>query len=123
MSILVFILILSILVLIHEFGHFFMAKRNGIGVEEFGIGLPPRAWGKKIGETIYSVNWLPFGGFVRLVGEDATDLKRDAKNSFYVKNLTQRTIVVVAGVVANLILAVVIFYVVIFALGFKVSQI
>src|SRR3989338_3999149 len=83
MAIIVFIIILSVLVLIHEFGHFFMAKRNGIGVEEFGIGLPPRAWGKKIGETIYSVNYLPFGGFVRLVGEDSTDAKRDQKNSFY----------------------------------------
>ena len=119
MAILVFIIILSVLVLIHEFGHFFMAKRNGIGVEEFGIGLPPRAWGKKIGETIYSVNWLPFGGFVRLVGEDSTDAKRDQKNSFYTKSIWQRGQVVVAGVVMNLLLAVAIFYIVLAALGFK----
>ncbi|MBI2594155.1 site-2 protease family protein [Candidatus Curtissbacteria bacterium] len=121
MAILIFILILSVLVLIHEFGHFLMAKRAGIGVEEFGFGLPPRAWGKKIGETIYSVNWLPFGGFVRLVGEDPTDKRAGQKNSFYTKSLRERTAVVVAGVVANLILAVLIFYVVIFALKFKVS--
>lgn len=119
MAILIFIIILSILVLIHEFGHFFMAKRNGIGVEEFGIGLPPRIWGKKVGDTIYSVNWLPFGGFVRLVGEDPTDKKRDAKNSFYTKSIWQRSQVVVAGVVMNLLLAVVIFYIVLIALGFK----
>src|SRR4030042_3083230 len=121
MAILVFIIILSILVLLHELGHFLMAKRAGIGVEEFGIGLPPRLWGKKIGETIYSVNLLPFGGFVRLVGEDPTDKRRDEKNSFYVKNLFQRSSVVVAGVVANFILAIVIFYIVVFALGFKIN--
>lgn len=120
-SILVFILILSVLVLIHEFGHFIMAKRAGIGVEEFGFGLPPRVWGKKVGETIYSINWLPFGGFVKLVGEDPTDECRDAKNSFYAKSVGRRMSVVVAGVVMNFLLAVVIFYIVVFALGFKVS--
>lgn len=119
MAILIFIIILSVLVLIHEFGHFIMARRNGIGVEEFGFGLPPRAWGKKIGETIYSVNWLPFGGFVKLVGEDPTDVRREQKNSFYVKTIWQRTQVVVAGVLMNLLLAVLIFYIVLFALGFK----
>jgi len=121
MAILVFIVILSILVLLHELGHFLMAKRAGIGVEEFGLGLPPRIWGKKIGETIYSVNWLPFGGFVRLVGEDPLDKNVNAKNSFYQKSILQRSLVVVAGVVSNFILAVVIFYIVVFALGFKVS--
>lgn len=120
-SILVFILILSILVLIHEFGHFIMAKRAGIGVEEFGFGLPPKAWGKKIGETIYSINWLPFGGFVKLVGEDPTDSRRDQKNSFYTKSIARRMSVVVAGVVMNFLLAVIIFYIVVFALGFKVN--
>ncbi len=120
-AVIIFIIILSILVMIHEFGHFIMAKRAGIGVEEFGFGLPPRLWGKKIGETIYSLNWLPFGGFVRLVGEDPTDKKRDAKNSFYTKSLWQRSSVVLAGVFMNLMLAVVIFYVVVFALGFKVN--
>src|SRR3990167_9330766 len=121
MAILVFIVILSVLVILHELGHFLMAKRAGIGVEEFGIGLPPRIWGKKIGETIYSVNWLPFGGFVRLVGEDPEDKKKDQKNSFYIKSIGQRMLVVVAGVVANFALAVVIFYIVVAALGYKVS--
>ncbi|HLA03632.1 MAG TPA: M50 family metallopeptidase [Patescibacteria group bacterium] len=121
MAILVFIIILSVLVMLHELGHFLMAKRAGIGVEEFGIGLPPRIWGKKIGETIYSVNWLPFGGFVRLVGEDPEDKKKNQKNSFYTKSIGQRMLVVVAGVVANFALAVVIFYIVVAALGYKVS--
>lgn len=121
LAIIVFIIILSILVMLHELGHFLMAKRAGIGVEEFGFGLPPRAWGKKIGETIYSINWLPFGGFVKLVGEDPTDKRREQENSYYVKTIWQRALVVVAGVVANLILAVLIFYIVLFALGFRVS--
>jgi len=121
MAILVFIVILSVLVILHELGHFLMAKRAGIGVEEFGIGLPPRIWGKKIGETIYSVNWLPFGGFVRLVGEDPEDKKSNQKNSFYIKSIGQRMLVVVAGVFANFALAVVIFYIVVAALGYKVS--
>ncbi len=72
-TIIVFILIFSVLVLVHEFGHFIMAKRAGIKVEEFGFGLPPRIWGKKKGETLYSINWIPFGGFVRMFGEDSKD--------------------------------------------------
>ena len=122
LAIVIFIIILSVLVMIHEFGHFIMAKRAGIGVEEFGFGLPPRIWGKKVGGTIYSVNWLPFGGFVRLVGEDPTDKHRDDKNSFYVKSIWQRFKVVVAGVFMNLVLAVAVFYIVVFALGFKVNM-
>lgn len=121
LSILIFILILSVLVMLHEFGHFLAAKRAGIGVEEFGFGLPPRIWGKKIGQTLYSINWLPFGGFVKLIGEDPTDARREEPNSFFTKPLSARMKVVVAGVVFNFILAVLIFYIVIFALGFKVS--
>lgn len=102
----VFVLIFSVLVLIHEFGHFIMAKRAGIKVEEFGFGLPPRLWGKKKGETIYSINWIPFGGFVRMLGEDATDpnmLKK--KRSFIAQPMRARAKVIVAGVVMNFFLA------------------
>ena len=70
MAIIIFILILSILVLVHEFGHFIAAKRNGIRVEEFGLGLPPKIFSRQYGETMYSLNLLPFGGFVKLTGED-----------------------------------------------------
>lgn len=67
------IIFLSILILVHELGHFLLAKRFGLFVGEFGLGLPPRAWGKKIGETVYSINWLPFGGYVKIAGEDGAD--------------------------------------------------
>ncbi|MCJ7826049.1 site-2 protease family protein, partial [Patescibacteria group bacterium] len=68
-----FLLILSILVFVHEFGHFIMARLIGVKVIEFGFGLPPRIYGKKIKGTIYSINWLLIGGFVRLAGEDDED--------------------------------------------------
>ncbi len=111
-SILVFILVLSILVLVHEFGHFWVAKRNGIWVEEFGIGLPPRIFGKKIGETIYSINLLPFGGFVKLHGEMTEDQIINKERSFFYKSKRVKTAVIVAGVIMNFLLAVFAFAVV-----------
>jgi len=105
-SILVFLIVLSILVLVHEFGHYFVAKKNGIWVEEFGFGLPPRVIGKKIGETIYSINLFPFGGFVRLHGENEETGITKPKRAFLGKSKRVRFGVVVAGVVMNFILAV-----------------
>ncbi len=67
------IIFLSVLILVHEIGHFLTAKKFGLLVEEFGFGLPPRLWGKKIGETIYSINALPFGGFVKIYGENQSE--------------------------------------------------
>ncbi len=99
------VLVLSALILIHEFGHFIAAKRSGVWVEEFGIGLPPRAFGKKIGVTIYSVNWLPFGGFVRLHGEMLEDSDTVSEKSFMGKSKLTRAKIIVAGIFMNLILA------------------
>ena len=82
-TVLVFILILSFLVLIHELGHFLVARKFGIKVEEFGFGFPPRIWGIKRGETLYSINALPIGGFVKLYGEDDAGggkITKDDKN-------------------------------------------
>jgi len=111
-SIIIFILVLSVLVLSHEFGHFIVARKSGIKVEEFGFGLPPRLWGKKIGETIYSINAFPFGGFVKLHGEQEEDLKTDTGRSFLHKSKKVRALVVIAGVVMNFILAFVVFSIV-----------
>ena len=117
MFIVVFIITILILVVIHELGHFFAAKKFNIKVLEFGFGLPPRAWGKKIGETIWSLNWLPFGGFVRLLGEDEVDKEvLDNTRSFAAQHVSKRMLVVVAGVLMNLILAWFLFYIV---LGFQ----
>jgi len=91
-TIIVFVLLLSVLVLIHEAGHFFVAKKLGIKVEEFGFGFPPRLFGKKIGETIYSINWLPIGGFVKLYGEDEAGAGRIALPKKTNKNKISDTI-------------------------------
>lgn len=110
MTVLVFFGMLSILVIIHELGHFLTAKKFGIKVEEFGFGLPPRIFGIKKGETIYSLNWLPIGGFVKLYGEDLEPGQK-APNSminraFYSRPIWQRVIVLVAGVFMNFVLSV-----------------
>ena len=119
-TIIAFVIILSVLVLIHELGHFLVAKKFGIKVEEFGVGFPPRAISKKIGETVYSINWLPVGGFVKLYGEDAAGggkvgkqgnvdggQETDIKRAFYARPLWQRMLVVTSGVIMNFILAIV----------------
>lgn len=85
------------LIILHEFGHFIMAKRFGVKVEEFGIFLPPRIFGKKFGETIYSLNLLPFGAFVKLYGEEK---EIQDPRSFSSKPVWQRTLIVIAGVVS-----------------------
>jgi RIP metalloprotease RseP len=96
-SIIIFFLILGLLVLIHEFGHFVAAKKQGILVEEFGFGFPPRIWGIKKGETLYSINAIPLGGFVRVYTEKNI-MKRTKKMSIpncetelsFIKNLGKK---------------------------------
>jgi regulator of sigma E protease len=109
LSILTAVLVLSLLVLVHELGHFIAAKRSGVLVEEFGIGLPPRIFGKKIGETIYSINALPFGGFVKLHGENSDENLKYPKRSFLNKDKITRIKIVTAGVLMNFILGIVAF--------------
>lgn len=103
MTVIIFLIVLSILIFVHEAGHFVMAKRSGMKVEEFGFGFPPRLWGFKRGETIYSINWIPFGGFVRIYGEDGEH--RDAPRSFGAQTFWAKLKVVLAGVVMNFVLA------------------
>lgn len=119
LSILVFIIILSVIVLIHEFGHFYTALKFGIKAEEFGFGFPPKVWAKKIGKTLFSVNLFPIGGFVRLKGEDATEKGSLDRDSFSAKPPHLRFIVAIAGIVLNFVLAVVIFQTMLVFMGFK----
>lgn len=116
-SALAFVVLLSFLVLIHEFGHYLAAVRSGVVVEEFGFGLPPRAktlfW---YGRTRFSLNWIPFGGFVRLKGENAsTEAERKAPGSFGAASIPRRVLILTAGVLMNFVFAIVIF-----TLGFSV---
>jgi RIP metalloprotease RseP len=99
-----FVVAFSVLVLIHEFGHFAAAKLVGVKVEEFGLGFPPRIWARKVGETIYSVNALIFGGFVRMLGMDSRAGKKD-KRSFENKGLGARFKIMIGGVVMNVLAA------------------
>ncbi len=89
------------LVIVHEWGHFFVARRNGVKAEEFGLGIPPRAWGKKLKSgMIISLNWLPIGGFVKLKGENDSDTR---SGSFGAASLLAKTKIILAGVFMNLI--------------------
>ncbi len=95
------------LVIIHEFGHFIVARRNGVEVEEFGIGFPPRAWKRKTkAGFIFSVNWLPIGGFVKLKGENDS---ASEKGSFGAATFGVKTKIMLAGVAMNLAVAFVLF--------------
>jgi regulator of sigma E protease len=104
MSLVAFILILALLILVHELGHFSVAKFFGIKVEEFGIGFPPRLLYKKFGETIYSLNILFFGGFVKIFGEDAQEGAGNPRSMASKPRLVQSA-VIVAGIVMNIAFA------------------
>lgn len=101
---LIFGLILFVgLIVVHEFGHFIVARRNGVDVEEFGIGFPPRIWGRKTkSKFIFSINWLPLGGFVKLKGEHDSDT---APGSFGAATTWVKTKIMLAGVTMNLLAA------------------
>lgn len=103
MGIIAFIIILSVLVLVHEAGHFFAARRAGVGVEEFGLGFPPRLFGWRRGNTVFTLNAIPFGGFVRLVGEQGEDAARP--DSFMSAKPWRQLAILLAGVVMNFVFA------------------
>lgn len=108
MSIIIFLIILAILVFVHELGHFLVAKKSGIRVDEFGIGFPPKIISKKWGSTLYTLNAIPFGGFVKIYGEDAhaeNVTEEDKKVSFVFKPKWIQALVLVAGVTFNIIFA------------------
>lgn len=109
MAIIIFLIVLSLLIVVHELGHFLVAKRFGIRVDEFGLGYPPRA--KKLFSwkgTDFTLNWLPFGGFVKIFGENKNEqvpLICQSSDSFSVKHRGIQASVLVAGVVGNLLFA------------------
>jgi regulator of sigma E protease len=120
-TILIFLLVLSVLVFVHEYGHFFAARRLGVKAEEFGFGFPPRifgvyknkkgkwsfVWGKKkvedSSDTIYSINSIPLGGFVKIKGQDGQE--KGEKDSFASKKPWKRAVILSAGVFMNVVLA------------------
>jgi regulator of sigma E protease len=103
---------ISLLIFVHELGHFISARQAGIRVEEFGFGFPPRAFGIKRGDTLYSINWLPFGGFVKIYGENkhrteemakVSGEKIDLERAFFYQSAWKRFVVICAGISINFI--------------------
>lgn len=112
-TIAIFVVVLSILVFVHEAGHFIVARIFKVDVEEFGFGFPPRIIGKKIGKTLYSLNWIPVGGFVKIKGAagDDKEMEHSASDpaSFLSKPAYVRIAILIAGITMNLLLAALIF--------------
>jgi regulator of sigma E protease len=108
MTVIIFLVILAILIFVHELGHFLVAKKSGIRVDEFAIGFPPKLFAKQWGSTLYTLNMVPFGGFVKIFGEDAHsgEISEENKNvSFVYKPKWIQALVLVAGVTFNIIFA------------------
>lgn len=119
MTILIVVIGLSLLILGHEWGHFFAAKKFGLKVDEFGFGFPPRIFAKRKGETEYSFNWLPFGGFVKIAGENdrmTGDLDKlnnltapEKKRIFLFQPAWKRSVIILAGIFINFVIGWVLF--------------
>jgi len=114
-TIILFLLILGVIVFFHELGHFVMAKLYNVKVEEFALGFPPKIFGVKKGETEYRLNWVPLGGYCKIVGEDGEE--KENPRSFGSRSIFQRFQIISAGVLMNFFLAFVIFSF-IFMIGF-----
>lgn len=97
------IIFLSLLIFVHEAGHFLAAKFFGMRVDEFGIGFPPRFFSRKMGETVYSLNWLPLGGFVKIYGENPAESVEGDPRAFNYQNIWKRFVVISAGVAMNFV--------------------
>jgi regulator of sigma E protease len=119
LSVVSFICILGLLVLVHEFGHFIVARLNGVQVDEFGFGFPPRLFGKKFGKTLYSVNAIPLGGFVKIKGviEENDEPHHQQSDDFMAKSLWRRFAILIAGIVMNYLLTIGLF-----AVGYMIGM-
>jgi len=115
LSIIITILIFGIIVMIHEWGHFIAAKKCGVIVEEFAIGMGPKLWGKQKGETLYSIRALPIGGYCKMADEDRADSDKKGFNSI---SVWKRMIVILAGVFMNFVLAIFISSIIVMFTGF-----
>ena len=111
-NIIAFVIVLGVLIFFHEFGHFLIARLFGVGVEKFSLGFGPRLVGKKVGITDYRLSAIPLGGYVKMVGEepDAEIAPEDLPLSFTHKHVAKRMLIVAAGPVFNILLAIIIFF-------------
>lgn len=128
-SVIVFILILGVLVLVHELGHFLLARIFKVGVDEFGVGFPPRIMARKKGDTWYSLNWIPIGGFVKIrgvvggdqmdtpIGDDDSTITQTSSDDFGSRPIWQRFAILFGGIFMNIVLTAVLL-----AVGFMIGM-
>ncbi len=109
-----FIILISFLVIIHEGGHFLMAKAVGMKANQFSVGFGPSIWEKQIGETLYAVRWIPLGGYVALEGEEEDS---DDPKAFNNRPVWARFLVVIMGATVNIVFALVAFFIIYFSMG------
>ena len=119
-----FIIVLGILVFIHEFGHFVLAKKLGVGVLTFSLGFGPKLIGRKLGETQYQISAVPLGGFVKLIGENSEEevKEEDRPRSFFFQPIWKRALIIFAGPFFNLLLSLVIFCSIFIVFGIPQEQ-
>ena len=117
-----FIFVLGILVFVHEFGHFLVARLCGIRVEKFSLGFPPKLISKKVGHTEYMISWIPLGGFVKLAGENPEESTGANPWEFLAQPVWKRSLVIVAGPVMNILLAILFFWGLLFFQGLEIAN-
>ncbi len=117
MSVFIAIVVFTIIVLVHEWGHYIAARKSGVLVEEFAIGMGPTIFSRKRGDTVFSIRLFPIGGFCKMLGEDTDNFEPRAFNS---KSVYSRLLVISAGVIMNFLLAFIIFSIIAFVAGISV---
>jgi len=122
-DLIIFIVVLSSVVIVHELGHFFFAKKTGVRVEEFGIGFPPKLWKKVKNGTEYFIGAIPFGGLNKIYGMDEINNEKDKDpHSYEGRGPVAKSLICLGGVFMNLVFAVLLFYILIVSSSFQMSQ-
>jgi len=122
-DLIIFIIVLSSVVIVHEFGHFFFAKKTGVGVEEFGIGFPPKIWKKVKNETEYFIGLIPFGGLNKIYGMDEiNEEKLNDPRSYESKGPAVKSLICLGGIFMNILLPLFCFTFLLISSSFQMSQ-
>lgn len=117
------LIIFSLIVLIHEFGHFIVAKKNGVKIYEFAIGMGPKVFGKQKGDTLYSIRLFPIGGYVRMAGEECECDECNSEDYLSKKSLLARASIVFAGPFINIVVAIISFTIIYMLIGFNTTTV
>ena len=121
-ALIAFAIIITIVITAHELGHFLGAKKTKTKVTEFAIGFPPFIFKKQIGETLFGIGAIPFGGYNKIHGEDESEVSKEDKSSYTSKTTPQKLLIIIAGVVGNFILSIILFYIVLSFSSFSATM-